>query len=277
MNLRAIERQSIESDLSLALERNEFELHYQPKLNLETGDISGVEALIRWQHPQRGTVYPADFISIAEECGLILPIDRWVLKEACEQVQEWFVSGLHPPRVSVNVSLLEFRSDGFLESVRDILKQSALNPSYLDLELTETTLMLHAKSTISVLGELKAIGVRLSPDDFGTGYSSLGYLKWFPIDSIKIDQSFVRTITRREFEADDSTLVSTMIAMAKSLKKSVVAEGVETEEQMRFLQMHGCDEVQGFYSGRPMPATQLCAITGEGVGTGPVWLPAFGG
>jgi diguanylate cyclase len=220
MNLRAIERQSVEGDLIRALERNEFVLHYQPKMNLESGDISGIEALVRWHHPQRGLVCPADFIPIAEECGLILSIDRWVVKEACRQIQEWIGSGLRPPPVAVNISSLEFRSMEFLNNLRSVLAESGLDPSYLDLELTETALMLHAKSTVSVLNELKSIGVRLSLDDFGTGYSSLGYLKSFPIDSIKIDQSFVRAITDdANSEADDSTLVSTMIAMAKSLKK----------------------------------------------------------
>ena len=266
MNLRAIERHCVESDLSRGLERNEFVLHYQPKINLETGEISGVEALIRWQHPHRGLVSPANFIPIAEECGLILQIDRWVVKEACRKIQEWIGSGLHPPPVAVNVSSLEFRSIEFLENLRRVLKQSGLDPSYLDLELTETALMLHAKSTIFVLRELKAIGVRLSLDDFGTGYSSLGYLKWFPIDSIKIDQSFVRTITDDATnDSDDSTLVSTMIAMARSLKKNVVAEGVETEEQMNFLRAEGCNEAQGYYFGKPIAATNFAKLLETGI------------
>jgi len=249
MNVRATERQVVEADLNRALERHEFVLHYQPKVSLETGEIAGAEALIRWLHPDRGLVSPAEFIPIAEECGLILPIGQWVLRETCRQVREWIDSGLRAPPVAVNVSSLEFRSEGFLEGLRVVLKDSGLDPCYLDLELTESALMRHAKSTVAVLTELKSLGVRLSLDDFGTGYSSLGYLKWLPIDSLKIDQSFVRKIT---IDTDDATLVSTMIAMAKALKKRVVAEGVETEEQMTFLQTQGCDEAQGYYFSKPM-------------------------
>ena len=269
MNLRAIERQSVEGDLGRALERKEFVLHYQPKIDLETGEISGAEALIRWQHPHRGVVYPGDFIPIAEECGLIVAIDRWVLTEVCKQIQEWIAAGLRPIPVAVNVSSVEFRSHGFLENLRNVLRQTGLDPHYLDLELTETGLMLHAKSTISVLTELKSIGVSLSLDDFGTGYSSLGYLKWFPIDSIKIDQSFVRGITTDETsDDDDSTLVSTMIVMAKSLKKHVVAEGVETVEQLIFLQAHGCDEAQGYYFRKPMAASDFAILLQTGIELG---------
>jgi diguanylate cyclase len=185
---------------------------------------------------------------------------------SCRQIQEWIGSGLHPPPVAVNVSSLEFRSLEFLENLRRVLKQNGLDPSYLDLELTETALMLHAKSTISVLKELKSIGVRLSLDDFGTGYSSLGYLKWFSIDSIKIDQSFVRTITDdASNDSDDSALVSTMIAMARSLKKNVVAEGVETEEQMNFLRAEGCNEAQGYYFSKPVPAANFAKLLETGI------------
>jgi EAL domain-containing protein (putative c-di-GMP-specific phosphodiesterase class I) len=261
MNARAIERQSIEADLSRALEKQEFMLHYQPKIDLTTGDITGAEALLRWVHPHRGLVPPAEFISIAEECGLILPIGRWVLAEACRQVQEWIDSGLCVPPVAINVSSLEFRSEGFLEGLRVVLKNSCLDPRHLDLELTESALMRHGKSTVAMLKELKSIGVRLSLDDFGTGYSSLGYLKWIPIDSIKIDQSFVHNVTT---DASDATIVITIIAMAKGLKKRVVAEGVETKEQIDFLQTHGCDEAQGYYFSRPLAVTSFARLLETG-------------
>jgi len=262
MNVRAIERQSVEADLNRALERHEFALHYQPKINLKTGEISGAEALIRWLHPDRGLVSPAQFIPIAEDCGLILPIGRWVLRETCRQVREWIDCGLRVTPVAVNVSSLEFRSEGFLEGLRVTLKDSRLDPCYLDLELTETALMRHTKSTVAMLRKLKSIGVRLSLDDFGTGYSSLAYLKWFPIDSLKIDQSFVRNITT---DTADATIVRTMIAMAKGLKKRAVVEGVETEEQMKVLHTQGCDEAQGYYFSKPMPATHFAKILETGI------------
>ena len=269
MNVRAIERQSIEADLNQALAKHEFVLHYQPQISLATGEIAGAEALIRWQHPSRGLVLPAQFISIAEDSGLILPIGQWVIRETCRQVHEWIVSGLHAVSVSVNVSSLEFRSEGFLEGLRGILNDSHLAPRYLGLELTETAVMRHAKSSIAVLGDLKAIGVRLSLDDFGTGYSSLGYLKWIPIDCLKIDQSFIHNVTT---DTDDATIVSAMIAMAKGLKKRVVAEGVETEEQIRFLQAQTCDEAQGYYFSKPVVAAYFEKLLKKGMAAS---LPRF--
>jgi diguanylate cyclase len=269
MNVRAIERQSIEADLNQALAKHEFVLHYQPQISLATGEITGAEALIRWQHPSRGLVLPAQFISIAEDSGLILPIGQWVIRETCRQVHEWIVSGLHAVSVSVNVSSLEFRSEGFLEGLRGILNDSHLAPRYLGLELTETAVMRHAKSSIAVLGDLKAIGVRLSLDDFGTGYSSLGYLKWIPIDCLKIDQSFIHNVTT---DTDDATIVSAMIAMAKGLKKRVVAEGVETEEQIRFLQAQTCDEAQGYYFSKPVVAAYFEKLLKKGMAAS---LPRF--
>ena len=187
MNTRTIERQTIEADLRGALKHQEFVLHYQPKINLETGKITGAEALIRWLRPDRGLVSPLQFIPIAEESGLILLVGQWVLREACRQAQDWIDAGLPATPVAVNVSSLEFRSEGFLESLRAILKDTRLDPRYLELELTETVLMQHAESSASVLGALESIGVRLAVDDFSTGYSSLSYLKKFPIDSLKID------------------------------------------------------------------------------------------
>ena len=262
MNAQTIERQSIEADLRDALKRQEFVLYYQPKINLQTERITGAEALIRWLHPDRGLVSPLQFIPIAEESGLILPIGHWVLRETCRQVQDWIDAGLHAPPVAVNVSSLEFRSEGFLESLLAILKDTRLDPRYLELELTESVLMQHAKSSASVLSTLKSIGVRLAVDDFGTGYSSLSYLKRFPIDSLKIDQSFVHDITT---DTDDVTIVSAVITMAKGLKKCVIAEGVETEEQMTFLQARGCDEAQGYYFSKPIVAHQFAKLLETGI------------
>jgi len=262
MNVRAIERQSIEADLRTALKRQEFVLHYQPKIDLRTEKITGAEALIRWVHPDRGLVPPLQFIPVAEESGLILPIGRWVLREACRQVQEWIYAGLPATPVAVNSSSLEFRSGTFLETLRSTLKETGLDPRFLELELTESVLMKHAESSASVLNTLKSIGVRLAVDDFGTGYSSLSYLKRFPIDSLKIDQSFVHDIAT---DMDDAAIVSAVITMAKSLKKFVIAEGVETKEQMTFLQAHGCDEAQGYYFSKPVIADQFAMLLQTGM------------
>jgi EAL domain-containing protein (putative c-di-GMP-specific phosphodiesterase class I) len=202
------------------------------------------------------------FIPIAEESGLVLPIGQWVLREACRQVQEWIDTGLQATPVAVNVSSLEFRSDGFIASLSAILKDTGLDPRYLELELTESVLMQHATSSASALNTLKSMGVRLAVDDFGTGYSSLSYLKRFPIDSLKIDQSFVHDISTG---TDDATIVSAVITMAKTLKKFVVAEGVETEEQIAFLQAHSCDEAQGYYFSKPAVAAQFAKLLETGI------------
>jgi diguanylate cyclase (GGDEF)-like protein/PAS domain S-box-containing protein len=257
MNLRAIACQSFEGGLRDALECGQFVLHYQPKFSLTTGAISGMEALLRWVHPALGLIPPLQFLPTAEGCGLILPIGRWVLMESCRQVQDWIDLGLNVTPVAVNVSSLEFRSEGFLENLRAVLRQTSLDPSYLELELTETVLMQHAESTASVLKALKSIGVRLAVDDFGTGYSSLSYLKQFPIDCLKIDQSFVHDIRRGE---DDAPIVRAVITMAKSLRQRVVGEGVETEEQMKFLRTHGCDDAQGYYFSKPVVAEHFAKL-----------------
>ena len=262
MNARTIVRNSIEANLRGALERQEFVLHYQPKINLQTGKITGAEALIRWLHPDRGLVPPLQFIPIAEESGLILLVGQWVLREACRQAQDWIDSGLHATPVAVNVSSSEFRSEGFLESLRAILKDTRLDPRYLELELTESVLMQHAESSASMLDALKSIGVRLAVDDFGTGYSSLSYLKKFPIDSLKIDQSFVRDIAT---DTDDGTIVGAVITMAKSLRQCVIAEGAETEGQVAFLQAHGCDEAQGYYFSKPVVPHQFANLLKTGI------------
>jgi diguanylate cyclase (GGDEF)-like protein/PAS domain S-box-containing protein len=257
MNVRAVERQFLEGSLRRALKRREFVLHYQPKINLETGAITGVEALIRWRHPERGLIPPAMFVPIAEDCGLIVPIGRWVLREACRQTQSWIDAGLPPMPVAVNISAVEFQSKDFLEGVRVILKETRLNPRYLELELTESVLMQDAEATASALIALKAIGVRLAIDDFGTGYSSLSYLRQFPIDTLKIDQSFVREITAGSL---DDTIVSAVISMGKTLKQRVVAEGVETGEQLAFLQRLHCGEGQGFHFSRPVSAEEFATL-----------------
>ncbi|HSZ19132.1 MAG TPA: EAL domain-containing protein [Candidatus Acidoferrum sp.] len=262
MNTRTIKRQMIESDLRGAVERQEFVLHYQPKISLQTGEITGAEALIRWQRPDRGLIPPMQFIPIAEETGLILPIGQWVLREACRQAKDWIDSGLHAISVAVNVSSMEFRSVGFLDTLRAILKETCLDPRYLELELTESVLMQRAESSTSVLGALKSIGVRLAVDDFGTGYSSLSYLKRFPIDSLKIDQTFVRDIVTDE---DDAKIVSAVISMARSLRQCVVAEGAETEDQIKFLKAHSCDEVQGYYFSKPVVAHQFAKLLKPGI------------
>jgi diguanylate cyclase (GGDEF)-like protein/PAS domain S-box-containing protein len=248
MSLNAVERQSLEGQLRYALERQELLLQYQPKVNLKTGAITSVEALVRWQHPERGLLLPGQFLTIAEDTGMIVTIDQWVLHEACRQTREWLDAGLLAVPVAVNISSLEFRSDQFPEGVQVALKNTRLDPRYLELELTETVLMRHADSTAYALGKLKAIGVRLAVDDFGTGYSSLSYLTRFPIDALKLDQSFVHDIIDR---SDGAIVVSAVISMGKSLKHRIIAEGVETLEQLAFLQVHGCDEGQGYYFSRP--------------------------
>ncbi|MGC1687106.1 MAG: EAL domain-containing protein, partial [Candidatus Acidiferrales bacterium] len=244
MNVRAVERQSIEESLRRVLERQELALHYQPIVSLKTGQICGGEALLRWTHPVRGPVSPAQFIPVAEDCGLILPIGKWVLHEACRQSRAWSDAGLPLARIAVNISAIEFRDLHFLKGVLATLKDTHLDPKSLELELTESVLMKRPESTESILKTLRATGVRVAVDDFGTGYSSLSYLKRFPIDALKIDQSFVRQITTTP---DDTAIVTAVISMGRSLQLRVVAEGVETQAELAFLQAHQCDEAQGYY------------------------------
>ena len=236
LNVRALERQSLENGLRHALERDELMLHYQPKINLETGAIVGVEALIRWRHPDLGLVPPAEFIPIAEECGLIVPIGRWVLGEACHQAQAWQDIGLAPILIGVNISPVELRAKDFVAAIGVILAETGLEAHYLELELTETFLMQDSTSTSEVLHDLKQMGMELALDDFGTGYSSLSHLKRFPIDTLKIDRSFVHSIATN---TDDAGIVCAVISMGNNLHMRVVAEGVETREQLAFLQAHG--------------------------------------
>lgn len=262
MNARAVERQAIEASLRRALERQEFVLHYQPKIALHDGAIVGVEALIRWQHPQRGLLQPNEFVSIAEDCGLIRPIGRWVLREACMQAKAWLHAGLPPITMAVNTSALEFRADDFLENLRTILKETCLAPNYLEIELTESVLIRDAEAAESVLHGIAKLGVKLAIDDFGTGYSSLSYLKRFPIDTLKIDKSFVHQMTSN---ADDASIVNAVISMGKSLRQRIIAEGVETPEQHASLLALHCDEGQGYHFGRPVVAGAIAALLKTGI------------
>ena len=261
MNVRAVERQSIEEGLRRALERREFALHYQPKIDLRTGVITGAEALLRWIHPTRGTISPAQFIPIAEDCGLILPIGAWVLRQACKQARAWVDAGLPATTVAVNVSAMEFRDENFIEGLFAILSETSLDPRSLELELTESVLMKRAGSAAAILQALRERGVQVAVDDFGTGYSSLSYLRKFRVDTLKIDQSFVRQISTA---GDDTTIVTAVIGMAQSLKLRVIAEGVETLKELEFLRAHQCDEAQGFYFSRPVLPQQFARLLKAG-------------
>jgi len=259
MNVRAVERQAIEESLRRALERQEFAVHYQPKVSLKTGEITGAEALLRWTHPVRGPIPPGQFIPIAEDCGLIRPIGNWILREACRQARVWLDAGLPLASMAVNISAVQFRNESFLPGVFATLEETGLDPKFLELELTESVLMKHAESTEVILKTLRARGVQLAVDDFGTGYSSLSYLRRFAIDALKIDQSFVRQITTTPSE---TTIVTAVISMGRSLNLRVVAEGVETTEELAFLQAHQCDQAQGYYFSRPVAAPQFADLLG---------------
>jgi diguanylate cyclase (GGDEF)-like protein/PAS domain S-box-containing protein len=257
MGLRTVERRSIEGDLQHAIERSEFVLHYQSKVNLTSGEITGVEALVRWQPPDRGLILPSGFITVAEDCGLIGQIDHWVLHEACRQAREWQEAGLPFGSISVNVSGTEFRARSFVAGVRSALKVTGLEARHLDIELTENVLMAHDHAVVAVLQELKLMGIHLAVDDFGTGYSSLSYLQEFPVDVLKIDQSFVHRITG---DSSDSPIVGAIIDMGKNLKLRVIAEGIETRQQLTFLQTRHCAEGQGYIFGHPMAAAQFAQL-----------------
>jgi diguanylate cyclase (GGDEF)-like protein len=265
MNARAVERQRTEGELHSALEQQEFEIYYQAQVELQTGSIIGVEALIRWRHPVRGLLLPKEFVPIAEECGAIVPIGRWVLREACRQTQAWLDAGLALRVVAVNISAIEFERDDFFENVRAVLHDTRLAPHHLELELTETVLMKNAESTMTMLQALKSMGVKIAIDDFGTGYSSLSYLKQFPVDTLKIDQSFVAEIASN---GDDDILIDSVISLGKSLRHRVIAEGVETREQLAFLSNHHCVEGQGYYLSPPIIAEEFSIILKTGVSAG---------
>lgn len=258
MNQRAMETMEIESALRLALERNEFTLHYQPKVDLESGRISGCEALIRWNHPRRGVVAPADFIPLAEETGLIVPIGTWVLREACRQLRAWQAAGLSmTTSVAVNLSARQFRREDLPRLVREILAETGLEPRLLELEMTESMVMADHARVLSVMEELVRIGVRLSLDDFGTGYSSFAHLSRFPINHLKIDRSFIRQIV---VDPNSATIATSIIAMAHRMRLRSIAEGVETEAQLAYLRKQGCDEIQGYLISRPLPAEEYASL-----------------
>jgi len=262
MHKRVAKRLQLEGDLRSALGRNEFVLYYQPKINLHTGQITGMEALIRWLHPKEGLLLPSVFIPIAEECGLIVPIGQWVLLEACRQSREWSDSGLGTVPVAVNVSAAEFRAKDFVSRVRAVLISSGIEPNNLQLELTESVLMEDADSTVTTLRALKVMGVQMAIDDFGTGFSSFTYLQRFHVDTLKVDRSFVREITG---DPKAINLVSAMINIGKSLNQRVIAEGVENCAQLNFLQHHGCDEGQGFYFSHPVVAAEAGSLFKRGL------------
>jgi len=262
MNAKAVERQTMEVSLRRALERQEFALHYQPKVDIKTGAITGAEALIRWTHATRGPISPARFIPIAEDCGLILPISAWVLREACRQARAWVDAGLPPTTMAVNVSAMEFRNENFSSGLLAVLRETGLDPKYLELELTETVLMKRAEYTAAVLRTVRERGVQVALDDFGTGYSSLSYLRKFPVDSLKIDQSFVRQIST---DGEDTAIVVAVIGMARSLNLRVIAEGVETLDELAFLRAHHCDEAQGYLFSRPVAPEQFAKLLENGI------------
>jgi diguanylate cyclase (GGDEF)-like protein len=250
MNAKAMKRLTLENSLRRALERNEFEVYYQPVLDTNTRKIVGMEALLRWHHPELGLVQPAEFIPLAEDTGMIVPIGEWVLRTACAQSKSWQEAGFAPLALAVNLSARQFQQQNLSEVVVLILQETGLNPHDLEMELTESSIMQNAESAVRTLGELKALGIKIAIDDFGTGYSSLGYLKRLPIDTLKIDRSFVRDVTA---DPDDAALVMAIITLAHNLRLKVVAEGVESEEQLSFLHLLRCDEWQGYLFSKPVP------------------------
>ncbi|HJW57666.1 MAG TPA: EAL domain-containing protein [Burkholderiaceae bacterium] len=251
LNEKALDRLRLETDLRKAVERDEFVLHYQPQVDLKSGRMVGMEALIRWQHPERGMVSPARFIGLAEETGLIVPIGQWVIRTACLQNKAWQEAGLGHLRVAVNLSARQFNERDLLQTITTILQETGLDAQYLEVELTESLVMTEVERAIAILRDLKALGLQISIDDFGTGYSSLSYLKRFPIDVLKIDQSFVRDITT---DPDDAAIVMSIISLAHNLRLHVIAEGVETETQLTYLRENSCDQIQGYYFSRPLAA-----------------------
>jgi predicted signal transduction protein with EAL and GGDEF domain len=256
MNARAYERLVMEAKLRQALDLQQFRIYYQPRVSADGENVLGMEALIRWAHPDLGMIPPAEFIPIAEETGLIILIGQWILAEVCRQVVEWRTMGLPALRVSVNLSPVQFKHESLHRNLTEILAKSGLEPRFLELEITESLLMHDVESTITLLHKLKAVGLSISIDDFGTGYSSLSYLKRFPISTLKIDQSFVRDLKN---DPDDVAIVQAIIALAHSLRLQVVAEGVEQKSQMNILRELGCDEVQGYYFSRALPPEAFAA------------------
>jgi diguanylate cyclase (GGDEF)-like protein len=256
MNAQAVERLTLEHGLRGALEKKELFLVYQPQMDMATGRITGLEALLRWQHPELGLVPPDKFIQIAENSGLIIPIGEWVLRTACSQARKWQDEGLTTVSIAVNVSAVEFRKESFCPLIRKVLHETGLAPQCLQLELTESLLLSNADVTSSVLQELTVMGLTLAIDDFGTGYSNFSYLRQFPIGKLKIDSSFIRDVAQN---SDAAAIATAIISMAKSLNLKVIAEGVEDEAQMSFLRAHQCDEIQGYYFSKPLAVDEVFA------------------
>jgi diguanylate cyclase (GGDEF)-like protein len=254
LNSRALAKLNLASELRRAIERDELRIHYQAKADVQSGVLVGAEALVRWQHPERGTIAPGEFVPIAEENGLIVPLGEWVMRAACKQARVWQTQGKSVPRLAINVSSHQFRSGKLRELFRGVLSEVGIAGSLLTLELTEGVLMDGAHASLDLLNEIKSMGVKLSIDDFGTGYSSLSYLDRFPLDELKIDRSFIARISRAD---DRASIVSAIIAMAHSLDLRVVAEGVENEAQLAFLKVHHCDEYQGYLKAKPLPAEEF--------------------
>jgi len=254
---QSVERLSLEANLRRALELDEFTLHYQAKVNFKTGAITGVEALLRWQNPELGSVSPARFIPLAEETGLIVPIGKWVLRTACRQSVAWLAQGLPPVNMSVNLSMRQLNDEGLLREIQAVLVETGMDPSLLELEVTESTIMHNATRAVQVLTAIKTLGVKLAIDDFGTGYSSLAHLKRFPVDTLKVDRSFIRDVPN---DKEDKAIAEAIIAMGKTLSLTVVAEGVETPEQQQFLSERFCDEMQGYYFSTPVAAQDFAEL-----------------
>jgi diguanylate cyclase (GGDEF)-like protein len=260
MNAFAQQRLELENGLRRALVNGEFELHYQPKVDVSSGRISSTEALIRWQHPEHGLIPPGDFIPLAEEIGLILQIGEWVLREACRQAREWQLDGMAPVRVAINMSAQQFRQKNLLSMVQSALANADLEPSYLEIELTESAVMHNAAASAAILEQLSRIGVHISIDDFGTGYSSLNYLRRFPLDKLKIDRCFIKDVVGNP---EDAAIVHAIISLAHSLRLKVIAEGVETEQQLEFLRSMGCDQYQGFFCSPAMTPDSFAEMMRE--------------
>jgi EAL domain-containing protein (putative c-di-GMP-specific phosphodiesterase class I) len=257
MKPQPVERLTLETNLRRALELGEFTLHYQAKVNFKSGAITGVEALLRWQNPQLGSVSPARFIPLAEETGLIVPIGKWVLRTACQQSVMWRNEGLPPVRMSVNLSMRQLNDVGLVPEVKSVLDETGMEPDLLELEVTESSIMHNAARAVQVLTAIKNLGVKLAIDDFGTGYSSLAHLKRFPIDTLKVDRSFIREVPNDE---EDKAIAEAIIAMGKTLGLTVVAEGVETPQQQQFLRERLCDEMQGYYFSTPVAAQDFAEL-----------------
>lgn len=257
INDKALQRLVMENNLRRALEREEFEVYYQPKVSVLSKQIVGMEALIRWHHPQQGLISPAEFIPLAEETGLIVPIGEWILRKACAQCREWQNSGSDFLSVSVNLSARQFEQPNLFEMVASILRETDFNPKCLELELTESSIMKNSDSAIKILKKLKKIGIKISIDDFGTGYSSLSYLIQLPIDVLKIDKSFIRKIN---VDKGNAAMAMAIVSMARNLQLKVIAEGVENEQQLQFLYLLGCDEWQGFFNSQPIPAVEFAKL-----------------